>query len=137
MIIGIGVDVCDVRRMARELGRDGSGFRDQVFTPLEVSECNSHRSASAAFASRFAAKEAALKALGTGLIDTGVLREIEVVPDRAAGGAVTLQFHDRVAGLARSRGVSCVRAAFAFAHGCALASVVLESGVEEHAWATP
>ncbi len=133
MIVGIGVDVCDVRRMARELGREGNGFRDQVFTPREVAECSSHSISSAAFAACFAAKEAALKALGTGLLDAGILREIEAVPDAPASGAVTLRFHDRVADLARARGVSCAHAAFVSARGCALASVVLESGVEEHA----
>ncbi len=127
MIIGIGVDVCDVQRMARELDRDGHGFRDQVFTPLEIRQSTARRPASFRFAARFAAKEAALKALGTGLTDAGSLREVEV-RDGGGAGALTIRLHDRVADLARARGVEQIHVACVSTRGCALAGVVLESG---------
>ncbi len=125
MIVGIGVDVCDLKRMTRELDRDGHGFRDRVFTPLEVRQSSAHQPSP----SRFAAKEAALKALGTGLSDAGVLRAVEVRD--GPGGTFTLRLHDRLADLARARGITQIRAAWVTTRGCALAGVVLESGGRE------
>lgn len=126
MIVGIGVDVCDLQRMARELDRDGHGFRDEVFTPLEVLQSSAHLPSPFRFAARFAAKEAALKALGAGLSDAGILQAVEVRD--GPGGTFTIRLHDRVADLARARGVTKIRAACVTTRGCALAGVVLESG---------
>ncbi len=129
MIVGIGVDVCDLKRMTRELDRDGHGFRDRVFTPLEVRQSSAHQPSPSRFAARFAAKEAALKALGTGLSDAGVLRAVEVRD--GPGGTFTIRLHDRLADLARARGITQIRAAWVTTRGCALAGVVLESGERE------
>jgi holo-[acyl-carrier protein] synthase len=126
VIVGFGVDVCDARRMARELAREAGGFRDQVFTPGEIAYCATRPCPSRHFAARFAAKEAALKALRTGMPDSGALREVEVRFGRF--GAPQLRFLGRMARVAQARGVRHVHLTLAH-DGCyALAGVMLESG---------
>jgi holo-[acyl-carrier protein] synthase len=72
MIIGIGSDLCDIRRIERSLQRFGDRFRDRIFTPVEQARAEGrqgkgHNNAPGTYAKRFAAKEACAKALGTGL----------------------------------------------------------------------
>ena len=67
MIIGIGTDMVDTRRIEKLLHRFGDRFVCKIFTPQERAYCLKQHYPAAAFAKRFAAKEAALKALGTGL----------------------------------------------------------------------
>jgi holo-[acyl-carrier-protein] synthase len=67
MILGIGTDMVDVRRIEKLLHRFGDRFVCKIFTPQERAYCLKQHHPAAAFAKRFAAKEAALKALGTGL----------------------------------------------------------------------
>jgi holo-[acyl-carrier protein] synthase len=80
MILGVGSDMVDIRRIARTLDRHGDRFAQRCFTPLERDRCERRPHARAAsYAKRFAAKEACAKALGTGLrrgvfwIDMGVV----------------------------------------------------------------
>lgn len=65
-IINIGTDIVECVRIAGMIERHGEHFLQRVFTPLEISYCLSHRAPAERFAGRFAAKEAILKALGTG-----------------------------------------------------------------------
>jgi holo-[acyl-carrier protein] synthase len=67
MIIGIGSDITDVRRIAKVLERHGDRFIDRVFTPAERAKADGRRNRVETYAKRFAAKEACAKALGTGL----------------------------------------------------------------------
>jgi holo-[acyl-carrier protein] synthase len=78
MIIGIGSDIFEVARMRRELDSDGSGLKHQLFTPREIVYCESKRYPERHFAARFAAKEALLKALATGLTPEMTWQEVEV-----------------------------------------------------------
>jgi holo-[acyl-carrier protein] synthase len=83
MIIGIGTDIVDVARIAAKLAK-GEGFRNLVFTPFEISYCEAQAAPAESYAARFAAKEALLKALGTGWGNGGVnFDEIEVRNDAA------------------------------------------------------
>jgi holo-[acyl-carrier protein] synthase len=66
MIIGIGTDLCDIRRIERTLERFGERFLDRIYTDLERSRCLARANPPAHFAQRYAAKEACSKALGTG-----------------------------------------------------------------------
>jgi holo-[acyl-carrier protein] synthase len=67
MILGIGSDISDARRIAKVLERHGDRFIDRVFTPIERAKAEKRRNRIETYAKRFAAKEACAKALGTGL----------------------------------------------------------------------
>jgi holo-[acyl-carrier protein] synthase len=67
MILGIGSDICDARRIANVLERHGDRFLERIFTPLERAKADKRRNRVETYAKRFAAKEACAKALGTGL----------------------------------------------------------------------
>src|SRR5438094_771006 len=86
MIVGLGVDVCDVARIRRALeGRAGGRFQARVFTAAEQAYCEARRRGRfASYAARFAAKEAAMKALGTGWAEGVGWRDFEVVRARRA-----------------------------------------------------
>ena len=66
MIVGIGIDLLEISRMERALGRTGGRFLDRVFTVDERAACEASGGGAERWAARFAAKEAVLKALGTG-----------------------------------------------------------------------
>ena len=63
MISGIGTDLCDIRRIGKNLERHGARFKEKVFTPTEITYCDSKAGAAGYYAKRFAAKEALAKAL--------------------------------------------------------------------------
>lgn len=107
MIVGIGVDLCDVARLARAIdGETGAAFRRRVFTEGEQAYCDRRRGAARdqSYAARFAAKEAAMKALGTGWSDGIGWQDVEVVRDGDA--APRLVLHGAAASLAASQGVA-------------------------------
>lgn len=91
MILGIGADLCDARRVEASLDRFGERFLQRCFTPAERAHCDARASRAACYAKRFAAKEAAVKALGSG-IEMGVAwRHVEV--ETLPSGQPTLRFH--------------------------------------------
>lgn len=107
MIVGIGVDLCEVPRLAAAIGgRSGGAFRQRVFTDGEVAYCDRRRGAARdqSYAARFAAKEAAMKALGTGWNEGIGWHDVEVVRDGDA--APHLVLHGVAATLAASRGIA-------------------------------
>jgi holo-[acyl-carrier protein] synthase len=126
MIIGIGMDICDVRRMARELSLPDGGFRDVVFTPGEIAYCESRRYPARHYAARFAAKEAVLKALGAPKVstDAGSFREVEVTVSEAGPRQVALA--GRLAVLAHQRHVGGIHLSLTHDCGQAIANVVVE-----------
>jgi holo-[acyl-carrier protein] synthase len=81
MIIGLGSDVIDIRRMERTIGKYGDRFIERIFTPVEraKAEKRTERIRTATYAKRFAAKEAAAKALGTGFRAGVFWRDLGVV----------------------------------------------------------
>jgi holo-[acyl-carrier protein] synthase len=91
-IISAGLDATEISRVKDLLARYGDRFRQRIFTAGEVAYCERRRrSAAESYAARFAAKEAAMKALGTGRSRGVLWRDIEVV--RAPGGPPQLRFH--------------------------------------------
>jgi holo-[acyl-carrier protein] synthase len=78
-IIGIGIDATDIPRIDQALKRFGDRFAQRVFTEAEIAYCSAKHHPAPHFAARFAAKEATMKALGTGLSQGVTWRDIEVV----------------------------------------------------------
>jgi len=89
-IIGLGLDTTDIDRIADTIERHGDRFLRRVFTDGEISYCVRRRVPAIHFAGRFAAKEAAMKALGTGRSHGVLWRDVEVV---RRGGPPQLQLH--------------------------------------------
>lgn len=89
MILGIGSDLCDIRRIAKSLERFGDRFTHRVFTDGERLKSDRRATRAESYARRFAAKEACSKALGTGLRAGVFWRDMEVV--NLPGGQPTLR----------------------------------------------
>ena len=89
MIIGLGSDLCDVRRIEKVLERHGERFLTRIFTPAERAKAERRTNRAETYAKRFAAKEACAKALGTGLRRGVFWRDMGVV--NLPGGRPTMQ----------------------------------------------
>ncbi len=125
MIVGIGVDVFAVARMARELAKEPHGLREQLFTPAEIAYCEAQRYPAPHYAVRFAAKEALFKALGSGRVDGGSWREVEVRDERP--GRSRLILHGRLRDSAGALHADHVFVSLSHTRKWAIANVVLES----------
>ena len=105
MIIGSGVDVIEIARVERSLREFGERFRRRVYTPAEIETCQRKHRPEVHFAVRFAAKEAAMKAAGTGWRRGGRGVDIETVPvenmDRVSD-VLELRLHGVVAELCQA-----------------------------------
>src|SRR5215468_11174099 len=88
MIIGLGSDIVDVRRIAKVIERHGERFIDRIFTATERAKADCRANSAETYAKRFAAKEACAKALGTGLRRGVFWRDMGVV--NLAGGRPTM-----------------------------------------------
>ena len=89
-IIGLGLDATDIDRIRDTITRWGERFTHRIFTEAEVAYCMRRRAPAIHFAGRFAAKEAAMKALGTGHSQGVLWRDVEVV---RRGGPPQLRLH--------------------------------------------
>ena len=89
-IIGLGLDATDIRRIVATIERYGDRFVTRIFTAGEIAYSRRRRTPAIHFAGRFAAKEAAMKALGTGHSHGVLWRDVEVL---RRGGPPQLQFH--------------------------------------------
>jgi len=103
-IIGIGTDITECLRIARMIERHGELFLNRVFTPEEIDYCGSRKQATQHFTGRWAAKEAALKALGTGWVRGISWRDVEV--RNQPGGKPTLAVRGGAKEIARQLGVT-------------------------------
>ncbi|MCI4660204.1 MAG: holo-ACP synthase [Neomegalonema sp.] len=91
MILGIGTDLCDIRRIAGILERHGPRFCERIFTEAERETCESRKARAESYARRWAAKEAGAKAIGTGAAQGVRWREIEII--NLPSGQPTLTLH--------------------------------------------
>ena len=124
MIVAIGIDLVEVSRIETVFARRGDRFRARVFTQGEISYCERRASKLASYAARFAAKEAAMKALGTGWSEGVGWMDVEVVSEQS--GAPALQLHRRA--LERMREIGAKKAHLSLTHSgnLAIAEVLLE-----------
>jgi holo-[acyl-carrier protein] synthase len=90
MILGLGNDTIDIRRIAATIERFGDRFLDRVFTPAERARSDRRKNRSASYAKRFAAKEACSKALGTGFRKGVFWRDLGVLNERSGKPTMVL-----------------------------------------------
>ena len=125
MIVGTGIDIAEVPRIRQSMERFGERFLRRIYTAAEIRYCDSKANRVERYAARFAAKEAAMKALGTGWSRGVRWRDCEVV--RLPGGRPTITFHGKAAEFAAKLGAK--NAALSLSHTAeqAIAQVILES----------
>lgn len=123
MIVGMGIDIIDIQRIESLLERFGDRFLRRVFTEGEIDYCKSKRNPSPHLSARFAAKEAASKALGTGYANGIRFIDIEVTRDRARP---SLLLHSKARELAERIGVSRMHISISHDRLYAAATVILE-----------
>ena len=122
MIVGIGCDIIEIERIARAIKSES--FIRRVFTAEDAAYCQRRgQQAAASFAARFAAKEAVLKALGTGLRE-GSLQEIAV--DNDGLGKPLVQLSGHFAMLAKQLGVKNIQISLSHSRDFAVAYVIME-----------
>src|SRR5580658_449534 len=102
MIVGTGIDIAEVDRIAQAIDRFGRRFLERVFTPDEIRYCESKANKAERYAGGFAAKEAAMKAIGTGWNRGVTWHDVEV--SRAPGGRPTIAYHNKAAEFFRALG---------------------------------
>ena len=125
MIIGMGVDVAEVERIRRAIERHGEVFLRRIFTAKEREYCERFRNKFERFAGRFAVKEAAMKALGTGW-SRGV-RWVDIEVARQKGGKPTLVLAGEARKIAERLGVKHIALSITHTAAQALAQVIFEN----------
>ncbi len=125
MIVGTGVDISEVDRIAAAVKRFGDRFLQRVFTPAEIRYCIGKPNAAERLAARFAAKEAGMKAIGTGLHYGVTWQDVEVL--RLPGQRPVLQFHGKAAEFAARLGCKQTHLSLSHTKEQAIAHVILES----------
>lgn len=123
-VTALGVDLVEIVRIERSMSRYGARFLDRCFTPAERSDAERAGAARTVerYAARFAAKEAAMKALGTGWSAGVSWREIEITNGPA--GAPSLRMTGRAATLAGERGITSWLCSLSHTHESAVAAVI-------------
>jgi len=125
MIVGLGIDISEVDRIEAAITRHGTRFLNRVFTAAEISYCEKYKNRFERYAGRFAAKEAGMKALGTGWRRGVRWVDFEVV--RLSSGRPTLELHGRAHDFAARLGVSAISLSITHSANTALAQVIFES----------
>jgi len=124
MIVGLGVDLAEISRITAAIERHGQAFLRRVFTEREIAYCESHRNKFERYAARFAAKEAAMKALGTGWRHGVRWVDIEVV--RLPSGKPTLELRGATRAIADRLGVKNISLSITHSGDTALSQVIFE-----------
>jgi holo-[acyl-carrier protein] synthase len=126
MIAGLGMDLCEVHRIEKALAAPhGARLRERVFTPGEIAYSESKANRWERYAARFAAKEAGMKALGTGWRGGLNWQDLEVA--NLPSGRPTLRLHGKAAEIAERLGVRNVSLSLTHTAEQAMAIVILEA----------
>ncbi|HKR28611.1 MAG TPA: holo-ACP synthase [Acidobacteriaceae bacterium] len=124
MLVGTGIDLVEVDRIAHSIERFGERFLERIFTAEEIAYCRARAASAESFAARFAAKEAGAKALGTGIQHGVSWKELEV--RRLPGQRPTLHLSGRARTIAGQLGVQRVSLSLTHTKALAMATVHLE-----------
>jgi holo-[acyl-carrier protein] synthase len=124
LIVGTGIDICEVSRIGAAIDRFGDRFIQRIYTPAEIKYCQSKKNAVERFAGRFAAKEAATKAIGTGLHFGVTWQDVEVT--RLPGGRPTVLFHRAAAEHFARLGAKDAHLSITHSGDLAIAQVIIE-----------
>jgi holo-[acyl-carrier protein] synthase len=124
MIIGIGIDLIEISRIEAALARYGERFLHRVFTPDEIAYARRKHHPAPHLAGRFAAKEAALKALGTGKSGGIRWRDVEILP--SPSGKPRIAFHGRAHEHLQTLRGRQVHVSISHGRDLAIAAVIIE-----------
>jgi holo-[acyl-carrier protein] synthase len=125
MIVGTGIDIAEVPRIEASIARFGNRFLHRIFTEAEIRYCESKANRVERYAARFAAKEAAMKAIGTGWNHGVTWRDVEIC--RQPGRRPTIAFHGKAAKFAAKLGAVHIALSLSHTREYAIAQVILES----------
>ena len=125
MIVGLGLDIAEIDRVEAAITRHGAPILERLYTPAEVAYCESHRNKFERYAGRFAAKEAAMKALGTGWRRGVRWRDIEII--RQPSGKPSLALKGGAKRIADGLGVKNISVTITHSGNLALAEVIFEN----------
>ncbi|MGD8238403.1 MAG: holo-ACP synthase [Armatimonadota bacterium] len=125
MIVGTGVDVIKVERVAHLLEGHGERFTRKIYTEAEVERCSGRRNQAQEYAARWAAKEATMKALGTGWRQGVRFKDIENYNLRT--GKPMIRLHGRAKELAEELGATRIHVSLSHEREYAVAFVILEA----------
>jgi holo-[acyl-carrier protein] synthase len=125
MLVGTGIDMIEIDRIAQSIERFGDRFLTRVFTPEEIAYCQRKKNSAESFAARFAAKEAGAKALGTGIQYGITWKELEVRRER--GHRPNLHLTGRAGEMAARLGVRHISLSLTHSNNLAMATVHLEN----------
>lgn len=124
MIVGTGVDLAEVPRIKASIERFGKKFIDRIYTRLEIAYVERKANRFERYAARFAAKEAGMKALGTGMRRGVRWQDFEVV--NLPSGRPTLQLHGEAQNIAAAMGVTGISLSLTHTREMGMAFVILE-----------
>jgi holo-[acyl-carrier protein] synthase len=125
MTVGTGIDIAETQRIEQALERHGERFSRKIFTPSEIAYCERFKNKAERYAARFAAKEAAFKALGTGWANG--IRWLDVEISHQPSGKPELLLSGRARELANQLGVTRAVVSISHANRYVVAQVILES----------
>lgn len=124
MIVGIGIDIVAVERIAASIERHGERFLKRIYTEAERAYCSAMRDSAVHYAARWAAKEALLKAIGTGMRQGVKMSEAEVL--KLETGQPVMELSGRAKEIADGLGAQRVHVSLTHDAGNAAAVVILE-----------
>jgi holo-[acyl-carrier protein] synthase len=125
MIVGAGVDLAEVSRIREAITRYGRRFIDRIYTPAEIAYVERKANRFERYAGRFAAKEAGMKAIGTGWRRGVRWKDFEV--SNLTSGRPVLELHGEAARVARSLGVKFISLSITHTAELGMAHVILEA----------
>jgi holo-[acyl-carrier protein] synthase len=124
VILGTGVDIAEVDRIREAIGRYGQRFIDRIYTPGEIAYVERKANRFERYAGRFAAKEAGMKAIGTGWKRGVRWQDFEV--SNLPSGRPTLRLHGEAARIAEGLGVRTISLSITHTAALGMAHVILE-----------